>query len=125
MSTAYFIEPEEHVDFETFVNGKAIAQAGDDFHQLCHRLGIQEIAAFNSQGAGSLGEEEGLADDEEVKWFEAEDGLNWVQTLKEHLEEHPGELIDGDAVIEDLKEYIEVLTQLEAEGIRWHLEVDF
>ncbi|MDJ0840974.1 MAG: hypothetical protein QNK37_30970 [Acidobacteriota bacterium] len=127
MSVAYFITTEDEVDFDTFVNGKAIARAGLDLDRVCRRLGIQEIADFYRQEVEDLGEDvEGLDadDEEETSWFEAEEGLNWALALLDHLEENPGELEQSDSVIEDLKEYVEVLGQLEADGVRWRLEMD-
>jgi hypothetical protein len=146
MGVALFIVPENEVeDVDTFVNGKVLAHchpAGVDEHldssaeshldALAREAGVRPLMEFFSQDP-----EEALAALEEFdaepppgglspeEWFPASEGLATVRGLLAHLAANPGAAANVDALIEDLRQFESVLSQLETAGVRWHLAVDY
>ncbi len=99
---------------------------------------------------GSEEEDQPTGDLEPEKWFEAGEGLVSVRGLIAWLEAGPVDLPDDPVpeeyaelaedfdglssdlpapgqsdVIEDLREFEDVLTRLASEGVRWHMAIDF
>lgn len=136
MGVALFIAPERDVaGLDTFVDGKALAHARD-LDGLARAAGVRPLMEFFSQSPDDLlsflGEE---GDDGELhlpegftappeEWFDAAAGLESVRGLLGHLAAHPEGVRSLDRVIEDLRQFEEVLAALAREGVRWHLGVD-
>ena len=57
----------------------------------------------------------------EEQWFLAEDGLKTVRALMQAEESRKMD----DRILEELKEFQKVLQAAAANGIRWHLAIDF
>ncbi len=145
MGVALFIVPEREVEgLDTFVDGKALAHL-KDLDSLASEAGVRPLMEFFSAGPddllGILGEE---GDDgelhlpagiesPEVAWFDAGDGLVTVRGLLRHLANHPEkdvlpgltrEGVRADWLVEDLRQFEQVLLGLDRAGVRWHLSVD-
>ena len=60
----------------------------------------------------------------EEEWSSAEDGLQTVNALLEHLAKNPGAIRETETVISDLCDFQRVLQRVADEGVRWHLAVD-
>jgi hypothetical protein len=58
------------------------------------------------------------------EWFPAADGLVTVRGLLAYLKAHPEAAAEVDRLIENLRQFEEVLGQLDAAGVCWHLAVD-
>ena len=127
MSVAYFIvldNAEEGVD--TFVNGKAIAQAFDEITTFCEAQGLKTIEDFHSQDISEFMQD---IDDveipgQEILWFDAQEGIDWITSLLEKIESQNPDFTT-EAIIEDLREYLEVFKKTKTVGAKWHLELDF
>jgi hypothetical protein len=127
MSLAYFITV-NHADpsFDTFVNGKFVAREVETLNQLALQL---EVTPFD----GFLSLDESLAEEFDIDasnapvnvWFTAEQGLETIDALIKHLEQHPKAVKNVKGILGDLQEYQTVLNQVKAKGLRWHFEIDF
>lgn len=125
MSLAYFIvvnHPEP--GFDTFVNGKYVAKQSEQLDTLAKRLGVTPLESFLSVSQ-NVAEEFDLADTPTEEWFDAEQGLQTVQALIQHLELHPDEVKNVKGVLEDLREYEEVLKNTQKAKMKWRFEMDF
>ena len=127
MSVAYFIVlNDDEVDFDTFVDGKSIAQVFDALTEFCNSHDLKTIEDFHSQDVSEMLDEfDGieLPEQEEI-WFNAEEGIEWVNSLIEKLQcENPSFL--NKAILEDLNDYLEVFKNTRKSGVKWHLELDF
>jgi hypothetical protein len=127
MGLSYFIVLDnEKPGFETFVNGKYIAQAYKKLGGITKDLKMKSIDEFcgNEEAAEILGIEDEL-EGMETQWFEAEEGLAWVAKLREHLEANRASIKEAKNVLSDLKEYEELLKKAKKIGAKWRLGVDF
>lgn len=141
MSLALFIvldDPEP--GFDTFVDGKALASAADDLNDLCEEEGLAPLDSFVGQSESEL---EGFSDDrrdeneddddpwgqedaeDEADWWDAAEGVAWINAVMELIEENPDALDDADGVLADLGEFLHVLEKAQAARIRWHFAWDF
>ncbi|WP_028102029.1 hypothetical protein [Pseudoduganella violaceinigra] len=131
MSVAYYIVLDnDEPDFETFVNGKAVAHAADEIDQLCDQHGLQRLDSFMGQSmdefADMLDEDIELpeGEDGEAKWFKPSDGISLIDAIASAIRKQPDSVPSADAVLEDLAEYKEVLQQARDINAKWHLALD-
>jgi len=145
MGVALFIVAERPVEgLDTFVDGKALAhcrpagakarggrQAGRHLEALARQASVRPLMEFFSESPDnirSLLDEEGgevtEIDMPPERWFPASEGLASVRGLLSHLATHPETTAEVERVIEDLRQFEEVLGQLDAAGVQWHLAVD-
>lgn len=127
MSVAYFIVlDKDDVDFDPFVNGKAIAHAFDELASFCKQHQLKTIEDFHSQDLSEFVDE--LDDfempEQEEKWFTADEGVEWVTSLLAKLNSEKPIFASQD-IYEDLKEYLEVFKDAKRVCAKWHLELDF
>ncbi|MEW6348428.1 MAG: hypothetical protein AB1646_05165 [Thermodesulfobacteriota bacterium] len=125
MSVAYYIVlNNENPGFDTFVNGKALAKEASRLDPICDRLGLPRLDSFvamsGDDAADLLGEDLGLPE----SWFSAEEGLKLVESLSGHIRNHPKDLKDPRAVLDDLAEFADVLGKAKEIGAAWHLSID-
>jgi hypothetical protein len=145
MGVALFIVAERTVEgLDTFVDGKALARcrpAGAKerlgrasmrhLETLARQAGVWPLMEFFSEdpkSAYALIAEEGEEPPDDLppeQWFSAAEGLATIRGLLAYLTTHPDAAAEVDRLIEDLRQFEEVLSRLEEEGIRWHLAVDF
>lgn len=126
MSTAYFIVLDnEDADFDSFVNGKFIAQEAETINTISDKLGLKGIDDFVSQDLGDFGIETEDLGDSASKWFDPSEGLEWASKIREHVLDNPGAVKNKDGVLEDLEEYISVFEKAKKANAQWHFEIDF
>lgn len=135
MGVALYIVVKKKIrGFDPFVNGKAIGHADEKaITDLCTMLGVPSLFSFISQDLGELEEfllDEGLDMEEpdelpKEEWFSAEEGLVSVRALIAHLANNASALANAEAVIEDLREYEQVLVTLAEKKTLWHFAVDY
>lgn len=132
MSVAYYIVLDvDEPGFDPFVNGKALAHATEELDELCLKSGLPVLESFMGQGMDEF--EEMLEEDYELpegeegdeKWFEPQEGIDWVQSLLAAISQNPSSVTEAEAVLDDLKEYMEVLEKAKGIHARWHLALDF
>jgi hypothetical protein len=59
------------------------------------------------------------------EWFTAGEGLITVRALLAHLGNNDVLGADQDRIVADLKEFEQVLSEADKQGLQWHLEVDY
>jgi hypothetical protein len=134
MGAAFYIVTEREVPgLDTFVNGKALAQAKPrQFDKLARDAGVRPLVEFFSISrqdaeaeAASLGVD--LPDGEfpSEQWFTAEEGLVSIRGLLARLAAHPDAIREADQIRDDLRGFDSVLSSLATAGVRWHLAVDY
>jgi hypothetical protein len=127
----YIVVDSEEPGFDTFVNGKALAQAEGKLAEAAQRAGVTPLMDFFGVSPADL---EGVAEEFEAAedvtavsateaWFDPEDGLRTVGALLATLESDPAAL--GAHVRDELLELSSVLSQAKQRGLRWHLAVDY
>ena len=132
MGVAIFIVPEREPEgLDTFVDGKALARVSDpSWDELCAQAGVQTIFTYvsmNPDELEALMEEGGIESPDGLppeEWFEPAVGLAWTRALSAHLRATPQALQDSAGVLEDLADYERIFEGLNAQGIRWHFQVD-
>ncbi len=127
MSVAFYIVLDNDAPgFDTFVNGKILAKESKKLDAVCQKLGIPKFDDFVSMSADDMAEFIGDdADFSKEKWFDAEDGLKFVNALITHIDVNPKDVKNFKAVSEELAEYADVLSKANAIGTKWHLAIDF
>lgn len=61
----------------------------------------------------------------EQKWYEPQEGLDWVSKISAHVRANPSSVKNAKEVLADLDEYRSVLEQAKSIQARWNLQVDF
>lgn len=129
MGTSYYIVLDREVEFDPFVNGKAVAQFAEHITEFCYQHGLKDIESFINLSLESLAEFiDDIFDldtpDKEINWFCPQEGIVWINQLinKLHTEQTDFETVN---VIIELNEYMDVLSQANKEGAKWHLAIDF
>ena len=126
MGAALFIKLDRDVDFDTFVNGKALSRTADVLDKLAAQLGVKPLMEFFSTDPAALPEEAaGIEITWKEEWFPASEGLATIRALLSHLEANDVPGVDKDRVMADLKEFEQVLGEADKRAIQWHLEVDY
>lgn len=133
MSVAYYIVLEREVaGFDNGINGKAIAHAGDVLEILAKEASVRPLMEFFSASADELA---GVAEDHGIdlkgkgvrlpaeQWFPAEEGLKTVSALTDAVESKG--LDRADAILKDLLDLKRVLEAARANGVGWHLAIDY
>jgi hypothetical protein len=133
-ATLYIVIEGIDPGFDTFVNGRVLAQYEDELDRLAAELNTRPLLDFFSADANSMAllEEEGYklphtADAlPPTQWYSAEEGLHTISTLLEYLEARPAFLgADNQTACKELEEYITVLEKAAAKNLRWHLAVSW
>lgn len=133
MGVGYYIVPErEPEDFDTMVDGKAIASAESKLDALAESMGIAPLKDFLSADPTDalglledLGETVDVSELPKAEWFAPSDGLGTVSALKKAIQSDKALVPTPEAVLRDLDDYEQVLVRLVKEDINWHLAVDF
>jgi len=133
MSVAYFILLDNREPgFDTFVNGKFLAQDAKALIKIARKLNLKTLDDFCSMSPvearavlEDLGGDVDNAEFPEEQWYLPEEGLTWVTTVTNYIKTDPSAVRNAENVLSDLAEYKEVLTNAKRIGARWHLQVDY
>lgn len=131
MPSLYIVLEKKIPGSDILVNGNFLSKHNDELEKMAKRLGVRPLMSFFSMSNEELSslEEEYAIDLGKAKsrtadtWFTAEEGLRTVNALQENLSTL--RLKDADRVEADLREFVGVLELAKANGIRWHLAVDY
>ncbi len=150
LNLGYFVVLEHAIaGFDPSRRLEALTEAADSLDELSHVLELPSLAEFSHleaellrevmnemlassefsemrEGLGELTEEDLESED----WFDADDGLRWVVSVREHLEQKPNALgglegVTAGEVLADLNRLESTLERAHREGIRFHLEIDY
>ncbi len=133
-ASMYIVVEGEDPGYNIFVNGRALARHEDALEKLALRIGSRPLIEFFSADENSLALliEEGAGNQELLRklpppqWYSAAEGLSAVEALVTELERDPQQLgSEGRSVLNELREYKEVLIKTATRGFRWHLAVSW
>lgn len=136
MGAAFFIVLDQKAPgFDTMVNGKFLSQDAKRLEKIAKTLGIEPLEDFVSYSpdeAQAMMEDMGADSDEaegmglpEQKWYDAQEGLDWLGQVTAHIRANPTSVRNANGVLADLEEYRTVLEQAKKIKARWNLQVDF
>lgn len=131
MPSLYIVLEKEIPGADTSVNGNFLSKHNDELQSFAQKLGVRPLMSFFSMSNEELSslEEEYAIDLGKAKsrtadmWFTAEEGLRTVNVLLENVSS--SKLKDVAGLEADLREFVRVLELARANGIRWHLAVDY
>jgi hypothetical protein len=129
MSSAYSIVLERKIEgFDEEVSGKTWAKAGAALDALAQKAGVRTLIDSFSvlpEEAAGLFEDEGLdlPNLPSETWSAAEDGAKTLRALVDAAGNAENPI--AEEVVQDLKQFQRVLDTAQANGIRWHLAVDY
>lgn len=130
----YIVIEGEDPEFDTFVNGRALARNEDALEKIAERAGIKPLLEFFSADENSMALllEEGAGDPEWAKtlpppqWFSPEDGLVTICALLDQLRAAPASLgTETAAVTREIEEFERVLRKAAQRKLRWQLAVSW
>lgn len=136
MSAAFFIVLDRSdPGFDTMVNGKFLSKEVDRLEKIAKSLGIcplEEFVSYSPDEAQAMmadmgtdpGDIEGMELPEQ-KWYDPQEGLDWVDRVSAHIRSNPTSVKNAQGVLADLDEYRKVLSQAKQVGAKWNLQVDF
>ena len=129
LSVAYYVVLDnEAPGFDTFVNGKFLAENTEILDSICKGLGIRRLDDFltiyEDDISDMIGEEVGLPVGEGEQWFTAEEGISFVNTLITHIRDNPENIPNAAHILEDLAEYADLFDKAKHIGAKWHLNLD-
>lgn len=108
--------------------GRSLIFYQHELDELARSLELTPLTAFVSAVPERVAEylrEQGLDPEQfpidEEEWFPAEEGLQTVHALADHLRGKPGAVTDAFKVLRDLEALERVLVQAAAAAVRFHL----
>jgi len=135
MSVSLYIVVEgDDPEFDTFVNGQALARNEDALERLAARLQVKPLLDFFSADMNSMALllEQGTGNPEwaghlpQPQWFAPADGYATVVALLEFLTANPAALgSETELVVRELCEYETVIRKTFNRSLRWHLAVSW
>jgi hypothetical protein len=133
MSAAFYIVLERPIKgFDHFVNGKALARAGEILDTLARKSGTDPLMTFWSadpEELSEIGAGLGVTVKNTAKplrpepWFSAAEGLITIHGLRAVAKAE--KISDLNTILADLDEFERVLNAAKEHGVGWHLAVDF
>jgi len=133
-ASMYIVVEGEDPGYNIFVNGRVLARYESAVERLALDLGVKPLLEFFSADENSMALliEEGAGNPDLLnrlpppQWYHAEDGLRTVSALITALEADSLQLgSEGVSVLNELREYAEVLEKTAERGLRWHLAVSW
>ncbi len=144
MGAAYYVVLNTDApDFDTTVDGKALARNSTQIDLIAGSLGFKALDGYFSispadarlQMADLLGiedennlppeNEEALKQMPPEEWYDAQHGVDWATQIANYIRENPGSVKDPDKVLADLDQMKQVMTDAVKRGLKWHLLVDY
>lgn len=133
-ASLYIVVEGEDPEFDTFVNGHALARNEDSLERLAEHLKVSPLLEFFSADENSMALllEQGAGKPEwsqhlpQPQWFEPANGLITVCALLDLLTQSPTALGSETApVVSELHEYERVLRKAAQRNLRWHIAVSW
>ncbi len=130
MSVAYSLICEQPLPEVSSVELKTLAEHTEQVNDVLHSADLKLIDDYvvdDFSGLSALAEElhvnfldTGSADEQ---WFEACEGLQWLEKLQGVVAEEAG-LSSNAALLEDIERLNSSLQQANGQGIKWRLQVN-
>jgi hypothetical protein len=128
MGIAYYIVlNNDEPGFDTFVNGKAVARCVNQIDAISKKIGLPKLDDFVGMSSDDIsdiiGEDLDISE-QEGTWFTIDEGIKFLDTLEKYIQENPIEVKDSEAVLEDLEQYLKILSKARSINAKWHFNID-
>jgi hypothetical protein len=131
MPSLYIILEKQIINADIYVNGNHLSKNSDELGRIAKQRGVRPLMDFfivSGKELSSLAEEyspklDKITKQHQENWFTAEQGLQTVNTLLQNLASSKLEPLDR--IKTELQEFARVLEIAKANGLRWHLGVDY
>ena len=128
MGVAYYIVLDnEEPGFDTFVNGKAVARCVNQIDAISKKNGLPKLDDFLGMSSDDISDiigEDLYIPEQEGIWFTIDEGIKFLDTFKKYIQENPIEAKDSEAVLEDLEQYLKILSKAQSINAKWHFNID-
>jgi hypothetical protein len=118
----YFLELDPKIE-GLYFESSAFADASDYLHSVAEQLHIKSFyELFSYEDQNDLcppGYEE-----TEVPWFDAQEGIEWLTVVIEHVHANPEAVEEAEQLVQDLTDCQDVLSRAKAAGAKWHFVMD-
>jgi hypothetical protein len=131
MPSLYIILEKKISSTDIYVNGSFLSKNNDELERIAKRLGVEPLMGFfsiSNEELSALAEEHDASLSKpkaahQEKWFTPDEGLRTVNALLQELA--TSKLVRLDRVEAELREFEKILEAAKANGVRWHLAVDY
>ncbi len=129
MGVAYYIVLEKDIPGEkTFIDGKALAKEEKKLKEISHFQGVKDLMSFFSASPDEvydlLGEYNDTMEIPETEWFSPDEGLQTVRAILDYIEMNPDSFIRKKSLLDDLKNFEDILLEAQKYNLKWHLAID-
>lgn len=130
----YIVLEKEMAGIDSHVDGHNLSQAEPELAEIAREIDVTPLMEFFSadpqEVEGFLEDESSSGEVQEKRmtdemWFSAEDGLETVRGLTDYIVAHMGRVRNDGPLLEELQEFERVLEGAHAQGLRWHLAIDY
>lgn len=126
MGVAYYIVLEKDMPGKNIsVDGKALAKEEEKLKEIARLQGVNDLMSFFSASPCEVEDffdEYGDMDIPETEWFSPDEGLATVRAILDYMEMKP--FINNERLLDDLKNFEEILLEAQKYNIKWHLAID-
>jgi|CXWL01.1.fsa_nt_gi hypothetical protein len=135
MADTFFIALEQNLDeIDIMPSGKTLAKMMDRIDEITDEIGVTRLGDFiaggDSEDLSELVEQEGWdlggfgPSTGGSQWFDASDGLDTVRAVTGYIESDPDSIKRAKLLLEELKEFENVLEIAHTHNVRFRLEED-
>ena len=132
MGVAHFFVFNKSPGFDTYVSGKAIAQADESLAKLARKLKVRPLSEFLSMSSEDVADAiedfdlpGGVATQVEAEqWFAPDEVLATVRALSKHIKSSPKSVSNATDILADLALYEDVLLKAKRKRLKCHLSID-
>jgi len=119
----YLVLDNPEPGFDAFFESSAFPDVSEELEALEKKLKIKNHFEFFSYEPQNDLCPPG-AEETEVPWFEAKEGVQWLGALIDHLVSHPTSVQKSGELVNDFQACREVLQKAAQLGAKWHFEMD-
>lgn len=125
MGVAFYIELDRKVEFNEHVEGKPLAWVFEELEAFCNEHKLKGISDYVYQDMSEFLEDfdESLIPEQTAKWFDAQEGIDWVSGLIEKLKEEKPSFCTEDTIT-ILEDFLQVFKDSKEADAQWHLALD-
>ncbi|HEX3655749.1 MAG TPA: hypothetical protein VHV55_08090 [Pirellulales bacterium] len=118
----YYMELKPPIQ-DVYFESSAFPDASEQLEAIAKRLRLPshfELFSYAAQNDLSPPEHK----ETEVPWFDARLGIDWIEAIIGYVSAEPASVPNADALLTDLIQCADILRRAEAEGSKWHFEMD-
>lgn len=109
--------------FDAYFESSVFSRASEELEAVEKKLKIKNHFEFFSYESQNDLCPPG-AEETEIPWFEAKEGVQWLGALIDQLASRPATVQNSDKLVEDFRACRELLQKAQKIGAKWHFEMD-